>query len=91
LDKCRLIGDNLFAGNWTQTAAATKYIEEKREGWEKIQQPVGEYCEVIVKVNPDKKTALLAVFGEDRVFVREFRCTVGKIGCGGGGVIYRWP
>lgn len=84
------LGDNLFYGNWKQTQAATEYIEQKREGWEQIQQPIGTYCEVWAKVNPDRKTILLFIFGEDRVFIREFKCRVGGGNCGGGYTSFYW-
>ncbi len=85
------LGDNLFYGNWKQTQAATEYIEQRREGWEQIQQPLGTYCEVWAKVNPDRKTILLFIFGEDRIFIREFKCRVGGGNCGGGYTSFYWP
>lgn len=86
-----LIGENLFYGEWKQTEAATQYIGEKREGWEKIQQPMGTYADFWIKINPGRQTVLLFVFGEDRVFIREFKCRVGGGNCGGGYTSYISP
>jgi hypothetical protein len=83
------LGDNLYLGEWTQTQKATEYIEDKREGWEKIQQPFGTYCEVYLKIEKDK--ALVVLFGEDRVFIREFKCRIGTGVCGGGYTSFYWP
>ena len=86
-----LINNNLYLGEWIQTQNATEYIEDKREGWERIQQPFGTYCEVFLKMMPEKNKVLVVLFGEDRVFIRKFKCRVGGGNCGGGYTSYYWP
>ena len=85
------INNNLYLGEWIQTQKATEYIEDKEEGWEKIQQPFGTYCEVYLKIMPEKNKVLVVLFGEDRVFIRKFKCRVGGGNCGGGYTLYCWP
>lgn len=83
------LGENLFYGTWKQTPAAAEYIKQKFQGWEKIQQPFGTYAEVYVKIQDNK--VLVVVFGEDRVYTRQFKCRTGEGRCGGGYVNYYWP
>ena len=80
-----------FYGNWNATQAALDYIKEKRDGWEKIAQPFGTYCEVYVEVNYEKNTLFILVVGEDRIFIRQFKCKVGGGNCGGGYTTLYWP
>ena len=80
-----------FYGNWNATQAALDYIKEKRDGWEKIAQPFGTYCEVYVEVNYEKNTLFILVAGEDRIFIRQFKCKVGGGNCGGGYTTLYWP
>lgn len=82
------ISDNLWLGQYTMTEAGKEYIKNKREGWEKMAQPFGEYAEIFVRINGDK--VLIFVLGEDRTFVREFKCSSSEGGCGGGYRVYHW-
>jgi len=84
------LGDSKIGyGSWSATQAAIDYIEEKREGWEQIAQPFGTYCEVYVEVHDDK--LFVYVMGEDRIFIRQFKCRIGGGNCGGGYVTLYWP
>ena len=86
------LGDSKVGyGSWNATPAAIDYIKEKREGWEQIAQPFGTYCEVYVEVNYEKNTLFILVAGEDRIFVRQFKCKVGGGNCGGGYTTLYWP
>jgi len=82
---------NTFYGEWSATPAALDYIKEKREGWEQIAQPFGTYCEVFVDINYKANALLLVLFGEDRVYCRQFVCKIGGGNCGGGFVTLYWP
>jgi len=82
------ISDNLWYGNYVMTEACKSYIEERRDGWEKMNQPIGTYAEIYVRIKDNK--VLVLILGEHRTFMREFKTTLYEGGCGGGYTLYSW-
>lgn len=82
------ISNNTFYGNYEMTESCKEYIARKLTGWEKMNQPVGEFADVYVRIDGNK--VLVLIMGQDRTYLREFKTTISQGNCGGGYYVYEW-
>lgn len=85
-------GDD-FWGYWELTEAGKKIIESDSVDEcikLKTKKPFGNYCEIYVHPDYDKKTLLVLILGEDKIFYRVFKVTQGVGSCGGGYITQLW-
>ena len=81
-----LKGSNgFFYGTYNMSPKAKRSIKDKKDGWEKLNQPIGEYAKIYVKIQDNK--VIVLILGTRKTYIRKFNT---KVSSSPGSTTYRW-